>query len=368
MDEREIRREALARALREHPDLAGRNDPDSLVRLNDIAEGFATQLRLEAEVQEVRRREFAESARLAGEQARAERAAEQARDAAERAEAERERREAERVAADERRRAKLQEMGRARRWMATHVRLVFAIAILLVLALTGGAIGLMQWQQNQAAAAAAQAAFDDAVRSCDPANLDTIKADQAALTKWLDCPNVEARQAAEDAIAYGTYQVGSVGPGGGIVFLALPTRAAWGQFLEAAPAGWSGSPDDPEAPWCAKGQPGYDTSLDAGTQIGAGAQNTATIIEACGLDSAAGVASSYAGGGQDDWFLPSKDELNALYEQREVVGGLADVGFWSSSQLEYGASLAWSQHFYYYGGQSGANESNDDRVRPVRAF
>jgi hypothetical protein len=152
------------------------------------------------------------------------------------------------------------------------------------------------------------------------------------------------------------------------VFYDSGSPQPWGRYLEAAPSGWSGSLEDPGVQWCANDQPGYDKVLETGTGIGAGAQNTAVVIKACGANSAAGVASSYAGGGQDDWFLPSKDELNALYRQRAVVGGLAGVYFWSSSQSEFGASLAWFQsvangYQNYYG-----YKYNDDRVRPVRAF
>ena len=52
------------------------------------------------------------------------------------------------------------------------------------------------------------------------------------------------------------------------------------------------------------------------TAIGTGEENTIAIIDAQGgiaTSYAAGVARSYRGGGFDDWFLPSKDELNQMY-------------------------------------------------------
>ena len=54
---------------------------------------------------------------------------------------------------------------------------------------------------------------------------------------------------------------------------------------------------------------------------------------------AAGLANSYRGGGYVDWFLPSKDELNLLYQAREAIGGFATAqtpgvspAYWSSTQ------------------------------------
>jgi len=70
-------------------------------------------------------------------------------------------------------------------------------------------------------------------------------------------------------------------------------------------------------------------------------------------------------GGKSDWFLPSKDELNALHEQRATVGGFGKGYYWSSSQ--YHAYLAWLQNF-----PNGSQYSNGKNatfgVRPVRAF
>ncbi|MFM8352887.1 MAG: hypothetical protein ACKN9D_17715, partial [Actinomycetales bacterium] len=160
----------------------------------------------------------------------------------------------------------------------------------------------------------------------------------------------------------GTCQVGDTGPGGGTVFYDAGSSQSWGQYLEAAPAGWSEQAQDPEVKWCAKDQPGYDSWVQTGTGIGSGRDNTAAIIGVCGNQSAAGVAAAYTGGGLSDWFLPSKDELAELYNQRGVVGGLASYSYWSSSQSSDVKKYAWIQGFVD-GTQGNLDKSMNPRVR-----
>jgi hypothetical protein len=102
--------------------------------------------------------------------------------------------------------------------------------------------------------------------------------------------------------------------------------------------------------------------------LGTGFTNTNTIIAAQGASAAnfaAGLARAYTGGGNSDWYLPSKDELNRLFLSRAVVGGFGSAPYWSSSEIS--AYNAWDQGFvtgtqYVYGKEYGA------RVRAVRSF
>ena len=124
-----------------------------------------------------------------------------------------------------------------------------------------------------------------------------------------------------------------------------------------------------------------------GTAIGAGKSNTISLVERMGstayatssstdttttADYAAKLAYDYSltvgGVIYDDWFLPSKDELNQIYLNLKVknLGNLSPSEYWSSSEGD--ASVSWYQWFGG-GNQSYGYRSNTYiRVRPVRAF
>jgi hypothetical protein len=107
--------------------------------------------------------------------------------------------------------------------------------------------------------------------------------------------------------------------------------------------------------------------------VGAGLKNTSIIIANQGpVDGnafAATVCNEYSvtvgGVTYGDWYLPSKDELNLLYLQRNVVGGFAYNYYWSSA--EYNANVAWYQDFTN-GTQSNYFKYLPYYVRAVRAF
>jgi len=104
------------------------------------------------------------------------------------------------------------------------------------------------------------------------------------------------------------------------------------------------------------------------TSIGAGRGNTAAALAQCGAASAAGTAAGYQGGGRGDWYLPSRDEVTTLLQQRTVTGlvGLITGGYWTSTQGETDIGLAWLQAF---DGDARLREKHlNGRVRPIRAF
>lgn len=173
----------------------------------------------------------------------------------------------------------------------------------------------------------------------------------------------------------GTCTVGDTGPGGGVVFYVAQSRQTWGQYMEAAPTGWSGTQTDPNILWCGSAAtysgPGdvIATTVPGGadgTAIGTGWTNSINIAKHCPYG-AASTARMYRGGSKTDWFLPSKDELQELYNQRAIVGGLGEINRWSSTQSSVDSTLAWRKYFNAAGGNEGS-KAFDNAVRPIRAF
>lgn len=82
----------------------------------------------------------------------------------------------------------------------------------------------------------------------------------------------------------------------------------------------------------------------SGTSIGDGKLNTTLMYDNCGESSAAYYCSGLTTDGYTDWFLPSKDELEQLYLQNEIVGGFRNGNYyWSSS--EDNENNAWLHYF-----------------------
>lgn len=181
--------------------------------------------------------------------------------------------------------------------------------------------------------------------------------------------------------------VGDVGPAGGVVFYDAGKKMPWGRYLEVSPKeaekiGW---------PWR---KPGYSPESDRiydetgvpsrikrvrSKAIGMGAANTRVIVNKYGAGKyAARAAWDYEVNGFDDWFLPSADELdvmyNVLYAVEEPLIGFAPTYYWSSS--EYNLKNAWTvlfrsgQRFDREGWftTKDTGKPNAMRVRPIRAF
>ena len=106
------------------------------------------------------------------------------------------------------------------------------------------------------------------------------------------------------------------------------------------------------------------------TAIGTGEANTATIIANCPEpDLAAKVCDGSTDGGYADWFLPSRDELDAMYVNRTIIGGFIPNLYWSST--EESITGAWVGLFQIvppaaYMGWT--NKANAEFVRCIRKF
>ena len=165
----------------------------------------------------------------------------------------------------------------------------------------------------------------------------------------------------------GSCAVGDTGPGGGIVFYVDLTNPPGSQYLEAAPVGV-----EVVTTWATGGNQASPVTGADGTAIGTGEQNTADIVAQSGnlaATSAAVYCSELVSGGQSDWFLPSRDELNLMYTNLHILvpplGGFSPGYYWSSS--EYVGVFAWIQSFDF-GAQGDNYKDSTLFVRPVRAF
>jgi hypothetical protein len=142
----------------------------------------------------------------------------------------------------------------------------------------------------------------------------------------------------EAAISYVAAEALSIGDfvGGGVVFWVDPTDNTKGLAcaLENQSTGL-------------KWYNGVNTTTNAtATAVGSGAANTTAIINNQGpteTDYAAGLARAYNGGGFSDWFLPSKGELSAMFQNKETLnttisnnGGqiFQNSAYWSSTEID----------------------------------
>ncbi len=134
-------------------------------------------------------------------------------------------------------------------------------------------------------------------------------------------------------------------------------------------------------------------STAAASAVGMGSANNDAIIARMNAgsvasgDYAAGAARAYPGGGYTDWFLPSKDELNAMcnYSRNPSAPalptvpctglqngpfaagtyGFANQIYWSSSEGSSGG--AWGQYLFD-ATQLNIGKNLPQWVRPIRAF
>jgi hypothetical protein len=171
-----------------------------------------------------------------------------------------------------------------------------------------------------------------------------------------------AQQPEQSAPTQQTYRIGDTGPGGGKVFYDKGSYSDGWRYLEVAPVNQSTS-----VTWS---QSDADVPGATGTGIGTGRANTAAIIQSRpgenASNNAAIAAASYNGGGKNDWFLPSIDELAEIYKVRAQIGFSDSSNFWSSTQQ----APAIVSAFTFSLGRSGGYGKTvyPFYVRAIRAF
>lgn len=123
-------------------------------------------------------------------------------------------------------------------------------------------------------------------------------------------------------------KIGDIGPGGGIVF-----------YIE--------------------GKKAYEVS---------------EILGEANWETAKKLCKDFRGGGYDDWYLPTKDELNLVYRNLRKTGIISGNSWhWSSSEDDKYTHRAWGQSFgdggqFSDGNQYGSLRSHTYSVRAIRAF
>jgi uncharacterized repeat protein (TIGR02543 family) len=158
------------------------------------------------------------------------------------------------------------------------------------------------------------------------------------------------------------YVIGDVGPAGGYIFYDKGSYSDGWRYLEAAPAS-----NEEFTTW------GENVTVGTDTAIGSGANNTVIIVKKLGESA---YAAKYCADlvvtkeevEYDDWFLPSRGEINYIYLNlaSKNLGGFSHMqAYWSSSE-NIGYNV-WSQYSFSVG-QYPCNRDSQLWVRPVRAF
>ncbi|NQY10433.1 MAG: DUF1566 domain-containing protein [Flavobacteriales bacterium] len=168
---------------------------------------------------------------------------------------------------------------------------------------------------------------------------------------------------------------------GGIVFWVDKTDSTKGLVVSLNDMVNAENPQYSSARW---GCSGTDILGADSAAIGTGAQNTIDILAGCSeVGSAADLCAKYTGGGFNDWFLPSKDELYEIrnnmlslepalianggsnFKTANGTGNFRKV-FWSSTDDD--ALGAWLQSFHSGLQLYALKTAGPHPVRAVRAF
>ena len=183
------------------------------------------------------------------------------------------------------------------------------------------------------------------------------------------------------------YELGDRGPGGGIIFhvangvganpssMTINGYGSPGEpgyfatytahYLEAAPV-------EQSMPWASSSH--SDTNISGtGNVNGVGRRNTALILAIDADAPAASACRTYTGGGKNDWFLPSRDEIQLIWTNRDINGIGAKLNiqagahYWTSGQGSP-PDFAMGANFSGSGGSGSLSKAGSRPVRAIRAF
>lgn len=180
------------------------------------------------------------------------------------------------------------------------------------------------------------------------------------------------------------YRLGEKGPAGGYIFYENQNYEADGwRYLEAAPSDIKTRTDEVFIFGFYRKSSSSKINLMVGTTkgIGTGKANTDALVEAMGEEAytyyplctkrtgayAARLCAIHEAGGFGDWFLPSKEELNLMYQNLKVqnLGDFNDSFYWSSSEENHRYACI---QMFNVGLQLYNHKYDTHCVRPIRAF
>ena len=154
---------------------------------------------------------------------------------------------------------------------------------------------------------------------------------------------------------------------GGLIFYFSDSAHQHGRVCATEDVGnypWDLTIFDPQNPYS------YNPPYLGGTStsVVSGVSNTTRIIATLGSGNyAAYMCRSYRGNGYNDWSLPSKDELNLIYQNLKLKG-LGSFGRWYQSSSEIDNKFIWSLWFENGTLTGGSTKNNAFNVRATRGF
>ncbi|MBU3661290.1 MAG: DUF1566 domain-containing protein [Flavobacteriales bacterium] len=160
----------------------------------------------------------------------------------------------------------------------------------------------------------------------------------------------------EDQLIIGTNYLGGI-----VAYILQPTDPG---YDPNTPHGLIAAPlDQGNAPWgCGA------TFISTSSMYGDGGSNTIAIVSQCNeVGIAAKICSDLMLNNFDDWYLPSNNELQKLFDNRNSIGGFSEQYYWSSTGS--GTVNAQAINFFNLSGlTSGMTKNNGYRIRAVRYF